>query len=55
MVKRIRNAANKTILEDSKHAPTQSQEQETLSGWSVTGRVSFADIVIEDLTEIPDL
>ena len=29
---RITNAANKTKLKDSKHTPTQSQEQETLSG-----------------------
>ena len=55
VVKRIRNAANKTTLGDSKHTQTQFQEQETLSGWSVTGRVSFADTIMEDSIEIPDL
>ena len=54
VVKRIRNTASKTTLVDSKYTSTQSQKQETLSGWPVTGRVSFVATVIKDLTEIPD-
>ena len=54
VVKRIRNAPHKTTFEDSKHSPTHSQEQETLSRWSVIGKVSFTHTVIEDVTEIAD-